>query len=209
MPPMSPKHPYQTTAEVLCALLFLHGALTTSAQLPQPEEKVLSGDELVQIALTNNLDIKISRLQPQIDQFALNGLYGAYQPTLTASQNGATRFYGSQPGGVFAEGGVEIPVPSTTTRSDNYTPGLSGALPSGLTYNVTGPLSYQKISGAESVKEYQAEPSISLDQPLLKVFLDERRRIQHLRVQEHSQDRSMDFSPSGRNRGVQRQDGLF
>jgi outer membrane protein TolC len=162
---MPSKYTSQTVAGALCALFLLNGATTTVAQLRQPEEKVVTGDDLVQIALTNNLDIKISRLQPEIDQFSLNGLYGAYQPNLTMN---ATRYYSSQPGGVFSEGGLEIPVPPTGTRADNYTPGLSGALPSGLTYTVSGPLSFENITGAEMLREYQASPSISLDQPLLK-----------------------------------------
>jgi outer membrane protein len=162
---MSPKYKYPAVAGALCALFLLSSATTTIAQLREPEEKVVTADDLVQIALTNTLDIKISRLQPEIDQFSLNGLYGAYQPNLTMN---ATRYFGLQPGGVFSENGLEIPVPPTTTKSDNYTPGLSGYLPSGLTYNLSGPLSHENIGGAEALKEYQASPTISLDQPLLK-----------------------------------------
>jgi outer membrane protein len=163
MPPITPKYQRQKVLVALCALLSLHSSPMASAQSPQAEDQVFTADQLVQIALTNNLDIRISRIQPQVDQFALNGLYGAYQPNLTMN---ASRYFSEQPGGFFTEGGLDIPVPATTTRIDSYTPGLSGALPSGLTYNVTGPLSLQAISGFP--KEYEAEPSISLDQPLLK-----------------------------------------
>ncbi len=162
---MPPEHSRQTVSAALCALLCLHSAAITLAQPAHPEELVVTGDQLVQIALTNNLDIRISRLQPDIDQFSINGLYGAYQPNLTMN---ATRFYGKQPGGFFSSGGAEIPVPPTITKSDNYTPGLAGLLPTGLNYNLSGPLSFQNIAGAETLKDYQASPSISLDQPLLK-----------------------------------------
>jgi outer membrane protein TolC len=165
---MPPKFTYKTVPAVLCALFYLqsapmHGAPTMFAQPRPPEDRVLSGDQLVQIALTNNLDIRISRLQPDIDQFTLNGLYGAYQPTLTMN---ATRYFSSQPGGIFTLGGEDFPIAPTTSRSDNYTPGLSGVLPSGLSYSLTGPLSYENVTGVP--KQYQAEPSISLDQPILK-----------------------------------------
>jgi outer membrane protein TolC len=159
---MPPKYPYPTVPAVLCALFCLLSVPVTFAQPRQPEERVMTGDQLVQIALTNNLDILISRIQPEVDQFALNGLYGAYQPTLTMN---ASRYYAEQPGGFFTEGGLDIPVPATTTKIDSYTPGLSGMLPSGLTYSLTGPLALQDVGG---LRQYETEPSISLDQPLLK-----------------------------------------
>jgi outer membrane protein TolC len=147
-----------------CAIICLCGVLRAFAQNNQQAEEIfVTGDQLVQIALTNNLDIRISKLQPQVDQFTLNGLYGAYQPNLTMN---ASRYYARQPGGFFTEAGLDIPVPATTTRIDNYAPGLSGALPSGLTYSLSGPLSIQNVSG--NPKEYEAQPGITLDQPLLK-----------------------------------------
>ena len=125
----------------------------------------MTGDQLIQVALTNNLDIRISRIVPEEDQFALNGLYGAYEPNFTMT---AEHFYSSQPGGIFTEGGVDIPAPATISKSDVYVPGISGTLPTGLTYNFTGPLSFQNVAGIS--RQWQAEPSVSLDQPLLKNF---------------------------------------
>jgi outer membrane protein TolC len=163
---MPPKYSYLNflVSGWLMALLFcLSGTARAFAEPQRVEERVMNGDQLVQIALTNNLDIRISKIQPEVDQFTLNGLYGAYQPNLTMT---ADRSRATQAGGIFTLGGLELPVPASTTKSDNYIPGLSGALPSGLTYNVTGPLSLENVSGAP--KQYEAEPSISLDQPLLK-----------------------------------------
>jgi outer membrane protein TolC len=162
---MPPKKPYRTITTALCAFLCLDGTLRAFAESNQPEERVMTGDQLIQVALTNNLDIRISRLLPEEDQFALGGLYGAYQPNFTMTTE---HFYNSQPGGIFTEGGVDIPAPSTISKSDVYVPGISGTLPTGLTYNFTGPLSFQNVSGIS--KQWQAEPSVSLDQPLLKNF---------------------------------------
>jgi outer membrane protein TolC len=170
---MHPKHPNLTLSAALCALFCLHGAAITFAQPRQPEEKVVTGDQLVQIALTNNLDILIGRIQPQVDQFSLNGLYGAYEPSFSMT---AEHVFNSQPGGVYAQGGEDIPVPSTVSRIDNYDPGISGLLPSGMTYKLTGPLSRNEVSG--SPRQYQAEPSLSLDQPLLKNFWTDSSRYQ-------------------------------
>ena len=68
--------------EALLALLLL-GAPAAQAQSPPAEKtRLLTIDEVVRMALTNNLDILISQFNPQIDQFAVNGLYGAYEPNL-------------------------------------------------------------------------------------------------------------------------------
>ena len=55
------------------------------SRFPLKKPAVLTIEEVVQMALTNNLDILISRLNPVIDQFAMNGLYGAYEPSLSMS----------------------------------------------------------------------------------------------------------------------------
>jgi outer membrane protein TolC len=153
---------------VLCALFCLHSVPETFAQPRQPEERVVSGDQLVQIALTNNLDILISRLQPEVDQFELNALYGGYDPSLSMK---ATHSYFSQPGGIDEFGGQVFEVPTTITRDDTYNPGISGLLPWGLNYNLSGTLDNENSTG--SPREYSADqpgPGITLDQPLLKNF---------------------------------------
>ncbi|HEX4121165.1 MAG TPA: TolC family protein [Verrucomicrobiae bacterium] len=150
----------------LSAVLCLHGASAALGQMGQPVEKVVSADDLVRIALTNNLDIQISKLQPDVDEFAINGLYGAYEPTLSMN---ATHSYDSQPGGVAETSGVTIEEPATLYRNDSYTPTLQGALPTGLTYNLTGNLSYSDVTYFP--RQYEADqpgPGISIDQPLLK-----------------------------------------
>jgi len=156
--------PLRILSFAACAVLSWQ-SVVAYAQISHSEEIRVTADELVHIALTNNLDIRISRLQPQVDQFAINGLYGAYEPTFSMS---ATHVYNSQPGGIFEEGGAVITSPSTVYRSDNYNPGISGLLPTGLTFNLTGPLLDQNVSGFP--RTYQANPGITLDQPLLKNF---------------------------------------
>jgi outer membrane protein TolC len=161
---MPPKHTHPTVAALICALFILHAAPESFAQPRHPKEWVVTGDQLVQIALTNNLDILISRIQPQLDQYLIQFDYGTYyDPSLTMT---AEHSYNAQAGGVFAENGEDIPVPATVSKSDYYVPGISGALASGMTYNLTAPLAHENVTGIP--KQYQAEPSLSLTQPLLK-----------------------------------------
>ena len=149
----------------LAALLCLSGAAGAKAQpLPAEKTRVLTIEEVVQMALTNNLDIMISRLNPVIDQFALNGLYGAYEPSFSMS---AVHNYNDLPGGFFAEAGLQYY--PTVEKIDSYTPGLAGTLPTGLTYNFTGPISRQDITYfGEPVTDYTSSPGVTLSQPLLK-----------------------------------------
>ena len=45
-------------------------------------------DEAVQMVLTNNLDIQISKYTPIVDEFTFNGLYSAYDPAFTSASPG-------------------------------------------------------------------------------------------------------------------------
>jgi outer membrane protein TolC len=151
----------------LAALLLLCGLGAPQAHA-QPliveKTRVLTIEEVVQMSLTNNLDILISRLNPVIDQFAVNGLYGAYEPSFSMS---AVHSYDALPGGIFATDGT--PYGSSTEKIESYTPGLSGVLPTGLTYNFTGPLSRQDVSedGGRLI-DFTSSPGVTLSQPLLK-----------------------------------------
>jgi hypothetical protein len=75
------------------------------------------------IALDQQLSILISQIQPQDGPVFADGLYGAYQPSLTFN---ATHSYNSFPAGFFNEGGF---FPATTEQINSYTPGLSGPPP--------------------------------------------------------------------------------
>jgi outer membrane protein len=149
---------------VLEIFLFLWGfdaAAQTSA--PKNTDWAVRSDELIRIALTNNLSILLSQNQVKIDQYSLSGLYGAYDPALTASAN---HLYDSSPGGYFSQGGLTIPVPPLTEQVNTYTPGLSGFTPWGLSYTFTGPLSEQNVAGQPD--QYESQPGVVLAQPLLK-----------------------------------------
>jgi len=61
-----------------------------------------------------------------IDQFTINGLYGAYEPAFSMS---AVHNYDAIPGGVFAEDGT--PYGSSIEKIDSYTPGLRECWPTG------------------------------------------------------------------------------
>jgi outer membrane protein len=169
---MLPKTSTLAVSAALGAFLLLAG-WDAAAQLSMPPKTnwVVNSDELIRIALTNNLSILLSEIQPQIDQFSLNGLYGAYEPTVTAN---ATHSYDSFPGGIYTQAGLVYP--PTTEQINSYTPGLSGISPWGLSYTLTGPLAEENVAGAPDL--YNSSPQVQLSQPLLKNFWIDNTRYQ-------------------------------
>jgi len=158
--------PSAVFAATLAFVLFLADTFPAPAQDLATSEKprILTIEEVVRMALTNNLDILISQLNPVIDQFAIYGLYGAYEPSLSVS---AIHNYDALPGGVFTTIGTAYG--SSIEKIDSYQPGLSGALPTGLQYNLTGPLSRQNVNQSGfGLIDYTSSPGITLSQPLLK-----------------------------------------
>jgi outer membrane protein TolC len=163
---MSPKPLFLKLSSAVGTFLLFHGLGASAQTLSATKtEWVVSSDELIRIALTNNLSILISQNQVQIDQFGLNGLYGAYQPNLTANANHS---YATSPGGYFEEGGLIIPFAPSKEQVNSYTPGLNGLAPWGLSYTFTGPLSEQNETGQQD--QYQSSPNVQLSQPILKNF---------------------------------------
>src|SRR5580658_1348948 len=158
---MIPKNLSLLASSLLAALFLLRGT-EAAAQTSLPPKKiwVVSSDELIRIALTNNLNIRLSQIQPEIDQFSLNGLYGAYEPNGTLN---VIHDYNSSPSGVASNG---VPLPALTEQINSYTPGINGATPWGLNYSLTGPLTELNQRGLPDL--YTSSPGITLDQPLLK-----------------------------------------
>jgi outer membrane protein len=147
----------------------------TPAQMPVETRKtrVLTLEEVIQLALKHNLDIQITRYAPLLDLYALKGLYGAFDPTATASViRGST----ANPSGFNPTTG--LPIPAEIIDSDTYSAGVSGTLESGLNYRLSGPIS--RIYGnAVPFPEYQSRtPTLSLTQPVLKNMWTDNNRFQ-------------------------------
>jgi outer membrane protein len=152
----------RAVSAAIAAVLFFHGWNAVSQTGPAAKtDWVVSGDQLIRIALTNNLDIRISQLQPLIDQYGLNGLYGAFEPSFTMN---ATHNFDAFPPGIFTQTGTGFG--AATEQINSYSPGLAGTAPWGLAYNFTGPFAEQNISGEPDL--YSSSPGVTLSQPLLK-----------------------------------------
>ena len=165
---MRPRHSFLAFSAALGTILLWQG-MEATAQTPMPPKRdwVVGSDELIRIALTNNLGILLSQTQLRMDEYGLNGLYGAYEPSLTYNMS---HTYDSFPSGIFTQEGLAFP--ATKEQINSYTPGLSGLAPWGLNYSFSGPFSEQNVSGSSDL--YSSQPNVSLSQPLLKNFWTDR-----------------------------------
>lgn len=158
---------------LLCTTLAF--VFTAQAQTETNKVRTLTLDEAIRLALENNLDVQIERFGPQIARFDLSGAYGAYDPVFGVR---VRKSYYSSPGGYNPT--AQISVPGNESEFVSIEPELSGSLPTGLRYNISGDL-----EGRSSVKrfslvssnlvqqrdiEYSPGVGIDLAQPLLKNF---------------------------------------
>lgn len=105
-------------------------AMVVSTAVAEPQAKPVSLDDCVKMALQKNLDLRIIQYAPRNAQSVLSQTYQAYDPTLTAQANQQFNFSaGVAPVGSF------VP-PTTETWNENYSVGVGGLLPTGLTYDL-------------------------------------------------------------------------
>src|SRR3989442_2323304 len=99
------------------AVLVLPGQAQTNPNAA--ETRKLSLEDCIEITLHHNLDIQINRYNPELDRYALLGIYGAYEPTISIS---GEHDFNRSAGGVDPQGRT---FSGTETESDAFSAGLS------------------------------------------------------------------------------------
>src|SRR5258708_1406310 len=150
--------PNTRTRVVLLLLFCLPGAL---AQNTNSTVRQLSLKECIRTALEHNLDVKIERYNSEIARYDLNLAYSYYEPAFNGSGTHQWAFTPAAPGSTNVTG--------TTSSENNFSSGITGTLPTGLSYNLGGNVSNTKTTDllGSSVSS-QGSASIQLQQPLLK-----------------------------------------
>src|SRR5438445_2218205 len=121
---------------VFLVLLFcLQGA---RAQNTNSTVRPLSLKECLRIALEHNLDVKIERYNSEIARYDLNLAYSYYEPALNGSGTHQWAFTPAAPGSTNVTG--------TTSSENNFSSGITGTLPTGLSYNLGGNISNTKTA---------------------------------------------------------------
>ena len=121
--------------------------VSTAAGAETNRVRVLSLENCIQIALEHNLDVQITRLNPEINRYSLSGAYGVYEPTFSVS---GSHDYSLSPGGLDAEGRN---FGGTESETDSFGAGFSGLAPWGLRYGLSGSVS----------DRYGTQPSVTID----------------------------------------------
>jgi len=115
-------------------LLLVAVALSTEINAAAPETRKISLEESIKIALEHNLDVQIERINPEISRYNLSFAYAGWDPVLTAS---GQHDFSLSPGGLDPQ---NRPFLGSETDANTFRAGLSGLLPFGLNYNLSGNL---------------------------------------------------------------------
>jgi outer membrane protein TolC len=142
--------------------------------------RALSLRECIDLALSRNLELRIQQLSSDIAGFSLNGAYGAYVPTFSVR---AVHSYVDQPGDFDPQKfNSDFPY---QMKSDILSSDLKGALPYGLSYNLSSIIrkddartDFSSVpdgrffppDGIRVTNNYSASAGINLQQHLLRDF---------------------------------------
>lgn len=101
---------------------------TTMEKRLETKHRALSLDDCIQIALEHNLDVQISRMDPEIAGFSLKSAYAGYDPALSLS---GRHNYELSPGGLDDQSRVYS---GTESEVDSFNGSIGGLLPWGTRY---------------------------------------------------------------------------
>lgn len=162
------------------AILFAYSE--TACSETDAAARRISLNECIEIALVNNRALQIERLNPRIARATLGAAYGYYDPLFTGS---------AKTGSKTEAGGFDLvnldDRPASERDEDSVNIGLTGFLPSGLSYSVQGlydhsfgeKSGFNQYTGAPETSNfdsYDVDASLYIQQPLLKnLWIDQGR----------------------------------
>ena len=125
----------------------------------------MSLEQAIEISLENNLDLKVARMNPQIQDYSLSAARAAFRPTLSGTFN-------QQHSSVISTNVLEG-VPTVITQNQNYNTALSQQLSKfGANYSVTftsGRGSNNTVTNTRPIT-YNGSTRLNYTQPLLANF---------------------------------------
>jgi outer membrane protein TolC len=141
------------------------GALVIALTAAAGESRPISLEDCIQLALEHNLDVRIQKLAPDVARFDLNSSLAAYDPRFTARANVSKR---NSPAGVDPQ---NRPYPASSDSTKDFSLGLQGLLPTGLSYTLTGTTSDSDlVNYGVPFSNARTFAGISLSQPILRNF---------------------------------------
>ncbi|MCE9611331.1 MAG: TolC family protein [Chthoniobacter sp.] len=147
---------------LLLALLPLAAAGGETDSAPQPTLLRLNAESAVQAALARNFSIEVERFQPRIARERVTSELGRFDPVFDLS----VRREETAQREVF-DTGVRLPV-RRVSRLDNFSAGLSGRTPLGLSYDLGLGARNDLGTFNRFGDDIASTASLSLRQPLLR-----------------------------------------
>ena len=152
-------------------LAFVIATVLPSArsQTNSAPARPISLEECIELALKENLDLQIERINPLLSLADVEIARAGYDPNFTFS---AQHSFSASGGGLDTSARV---IPSSQTDGDSFNSGFTGLGPLGLNYNLSGRVgeSYGTRTdqlGSTKFDSSSGSVGISLSQPLLKNF---------------------------------------
>lgn len=141
-------------------ILVLAGAaalLLATRAAAQP----LTLEEAIRLALEHNQRIKVSSFGPEIARANVLAEYGRFDPSLTFN-----RSYGE----TEVPGAILPPAARPYTKTDDYSVGLNGLMPWGLSYSLTATAENQRGTATGLGDNFATFGGVIVTQPLLRGF---------------------------------------
>lgn len=140
--------------------------ILTASSAETPAARLITLDQCIELALRQNRELQIERLNPAIARASLSGAFGYYDPSFIADvrHENASDSGGFDPAD-FSRDAIY------TAESDTARIGLTGFLPGGLSYTLNS--SYANSFGernALNFDSYSTVVGLTIRQPLLKNF---------------------------------------
>jgi outer membrane protein TolC len=129
--------------------------------------------EAVRAALLNNRMLQIERINPEIARMTLKASWGYYDPLVTSRvrKQNQTEVQAFDPDNPALDTGF-------TSESEVIDGGLTGFLPSGLTYTIVGNYNHSQGTRDLNFDSYRMGAGIDLRQPLLRnLWIDQPRYL--------------------------------
>ena len=144
--------------------------------------RLLSLHDCIEMALRNNLELRIERYNPQLALFDLNAAKAGYDPVARGNANHANKTQGAR---LDELGQI---VPSYDSKQNDYGAGVGGLLPWGMTYDFAANLSPQQGERAIfnpmtsnyfklPLESSYGDVRMRITQPLLKNFMIDGTRL--------------------------------
>jgi outer membrane protein TolC len=116
----------------LILLLLFVGGSQRLFSAPQSSTRPMTLEDCIEMALGQNLGLRVARYGPLFAQNNLTLAYAGYDPTLSLSGQHDSSQTG---GGLDSDQRI---IPPSESKSDQFSAGLGGLLPWGMTYDLSG-----------------------------------------------------------------------